>query len=405
MKILISSASYIYSDFYAGGEQQIAYSITSGLASRGHEIFVISPLVKLSRDLPNVQAIEVGGYDFFSTYSYSEYLWKWWEFATLSCLKAREVCQKHNIDIIHHIRPAFPKKFSLCWKLQAPLIYGPLSLPLPGKFNRRKWTFKSAKEKLRSKMVDRLEMMLGSCLWRKTLEKASFIPISVEPTLKYIPKKLHSRSPIIPLGVDCDVFKPNRYPANGNEIKLLFVGKVEEHKGIKELLEAFRMVLDKKHNISLTILGEVKDRTYVENKIKYLKIENRVELIGRVPFEKTVDYFQSCDIFCLPSKFEAFGLSILQAMSCGKPIVTTRVGGIPSFVKDGRSGFLVPSENSNTLALSILELIKNPELRYEMGLYNSKLCKNKYDWKKIVGQVEDMYIEAVAQNKRKDHKF
>jgi glycosyltransferase involved in cell wall biosynthesis len=165
------------------------------------------------------------------------------------------------------------------------------------------------------------------------------------------------------------------------------------------------MVLDNKKNISLTLLGEVKDRNYVENKIKYLKIENSVKLIGRVPFEKTVDYFQACDIFCLPSKFEAFGLSILQAMSCGKPIVTTRVGGIPSFVEDKKSGFLVPSENSKALAASIIELINNPELRHEMGLYNSKLCKNKYDWEKIVGQIEDMYLEAIKKHATKNYRF
>jgi len=400
MKIIISSASYIYSDFYAGGEQQISYSITSELAERGHEIFVLSPLINLSKNLPNVHPIKIGGYNFFSTRSYSTYLWKWWEFAVLSFLKARDLCRKHQIDIIHHIRPAFPKKFSLCWKLKPPLIYGPLSLPLPGKFNRKKWIFNSANEKLKSKMIDRLEMMLGACLWQKTLEKATFTPVSVRPTLKYIPERLHSQSPIVPLGVDCDVFRPETCRKKTKDINLLFVGKVEEHKGIKELFEAFRIVSTKIRNVTLTLLGEIKDNALVEDKIRQLKIKDCVNIIGRVPFEKTVGFFQSCDIFCLPSRFEAFGLSILQAMSCGKPIVTTRAGGVPEFVVDGKSGFLIPAENPNALASSILKLIKNPELRDEMGLYNRNLCRNKYDWKKIVDQIEDLYAKAIERKQK-----
>ena len=89
-------------------------------------------------------------------------------------------------------------------------------------------------------MIDRLEMILGEILWQKTLDKASFTPVSVKPTLEYIPNKLHSKSPTIPLGVDCSLFKPNNEGKNGEDIKLLFVGKVEEHKGIKILLEALK---------------------------------------------------------------------------------------------------------------------------------------------------------------------
>jgi glycosyltransferase involved in cell wall biosynthesis len=289
----------------------------------------------------------------------------------------------------------------LCWKLKVPFIYGPLSLPLSGKFNRRKWTFNSLKEKFFSKMIDRLEMILGEILWQKTLDKASFTPVSVKPTLEYIPNKLHSKSPTIPLGVDCSLFKPNNEGKNGEAIKLLFVGKVEEHKGIKILLEALKKVKAKKQDVSLTMVGELKDEKYVKNKIKCLNIEKSVELVGRVPFEETVRFFQSCDIFCLPSKFEAFGLSILQAMSCGKPIVTTRSGGIPEFVEEGKSGFLVSPDNSETLASKIIELIRNPSLRYEMGSYNRKLCKEKYDWDRIVEQFEDLYTEAIAQNNSK----
>jgi len=398
MKIIISSASYIYSDFYAGGEQQISYSITSELAKRGHEIFVLSPLLKINKSLPNVHAIKVGGYDFFSTRSYSAYLWKWWEFAVLSFIKAKELCQKHQIDIIHHIRPAFPKKFSLCWKLDSPFIYGPLSLPIPAKFNRRKWKFKSAKERIKSKMIDRLEMTLGNLLWQKTLKYSSFTPVSIRPTLEYIPEKLHGQSPIIPLGVDCHVFRPKSRNTKRNEVDILFVGKIERYKGIKELLEALRIILNQKQKAHLTLVGEIKDQKYVKDNIKRLEVQNCVTFTGIVPFEKTVDFFQSCDIFCSPPRFEAWGLSILQAMACGKPIVATRTGGIPEFVEDGKSGFLVPPYNSEELASSLLELIKRPRLRQKFGLYNSKLCMQKYNWEKIVDQIEDMYTEAIKKN-------
>lgn len=83
--------------------------------------------------------------------------------------------------------------------------------------------------------------------------------------------------------------------------------------------------------------------------------------------EELAKYYQNCDIFVAPSLHETFGLIYLEAMSYGKPVIGTKVGGIPEVIKEGETGLLVPPGNSQALAEAILYLLKNDLLRKKMG--------------------------------------
>jgi len=93
MHILISSASYIFSDHIPGGEYQIAHAIVSRLARRGHRLYVLAPLKQLKEEIPNTEIYELGRYDFDATESYWGYHWQWWKFSALAYRKASGLLQ------------------------------------------------------------------------------------------------------------------------------------------------------------------------------------------------------------------------------------------------------------------------------------------------------------------------
>ena len=162
MKILISSASHLFSDHIPGGELQIAHGIVSRLAERGHELHVIAPRVRLKSPIPRVSTYEVGCVDFTVTRKYWAYRLGWWDFSIRSWRLARQLIQRLNIDIVHHIRPAFRGKFSLNPYLSRPFVYGPLSLPWAGSAtDGARWAKPNLADQLLNKFSDRLDFTLG----------------------------------------------------------------------------------------------------------------------------------------------------------------------------------------------------------------------------------------------------
>ena len=105
----------------------------------------------------------------------------------------------------------------------------------------------------------------------------------------------------------------------------------------------------------------------LKSKIQEADLTDRVDIIGSVSQEKLVYYYNSCDIFVMPSLHESFGLAALEAMACGISVVVSDVGGLKTFVTDSETGFLVAPANANEIAVRIALLLENDSLRNQMG--------------------------------------
>lgn len=400
MNILFSSTSYVFSDHIPGGEYQVAHAIVSGLAERGHHIHVIVPQAKLKVPIPNVTIHEIGGYDFVERESYFAYRWNWWTFTIRSYFLAKKIIKKHPIDIVHHIRPAFLEKFSLCWKLPRPFVYGPVSLPMihslppgtamPGETNKSGFT-----STLKNKLIDKLNFTVGKMLWDRMMKTASSVPISVPPTRDYLPDECKTKSPIIPLGVDANMFTPSPSPSSSDTLNIMYAGHLVAAKGVDHLVEAMQLVHEKIPKARLILVGEGFDRKRLEDMVERLNLTEVVVFKGSVPFTDMPALFQECHIFCLPTLAEAFGLSLLQAMASGKPVVASNVGGIPHFVEEGKSGHLVPASDPTALADAILSILQAPEKMDAMGRHNRQLIEQRYSWPPIVRQIESLYADVL----------
>ncbi|MGC9202097.1 MAG: glycosyltransferase family 4 protein [Thermoproteota archaeon] len=206
---------------------------------------------------------------------------------------------------------------------------------------------------------------------------------------------------VIPNGVDPDLFKPspenssikNKYNVDGPLV--LYVGRLWYNKGLHLLLLAFKSVVQTIESAKLLVVGDGPLRNELVNVARRLNLMNNVVFVGEVDNKELPNYYNSCDVFALPSVFEGQGIAALEAMSCGKPVVAFNVGGIPEVVEDGKTGFLVKPYSIKDFSESIIKLLKDPGLRKAMGIEGRKVAEQKFQWKNIVKQLINVYLDAL----------
>ncbi len=165
-------------------------------------------------------------------------------------------------------------------------------------------------------------------------------------------------------------------PAENDRVEVLFVGRLEFRKGVDVLLAAVEALLPTVPNIRLTLGG--RDTTTTATGESYRaafarrarglpRLEGAVRFFGSVDDAELDELYRRCDIFCAPSRYESFGLVLVEAMSFGKPVVGADVGGMSEVVRDGVDGFLARPGDPDSLAACLLKLVTDPAMRETMG--------------------------------------
>ena len=217
-----------------------------------------------------------------------------------------------------------------------------------------------------------------------------------------IPK---SKISVIPAGVDIEMFTPVPQDEARSELGLesgnilLYVGRIEPIKGLDLLLESVQILSDHM-DLNLIIVGgnlrSDKETQKLRKKVEDLGLSSKVTLVGSVPQDKLPYYYSAADLFVLPSHYESFGFVALESMSCGRPVVASRVGGIPSFVDNGVTGYLVPWRCPEPFADKIEVLFKNKNLRHFMG-QKSREKALSMSWDNMSTNMEKVYRDVVAK--------
>jgi len=194
----------------------------------------------------------------------------------------------------------------------------------------------------------------------------------------------------IPFGVDESIFYPINKKKN-NVFEILYVGSLTNIKGVPLLIKALPYILKEEPNVILKIVGKGNQKTYLNAMVKKLNIDKNVIFSGFIPHNKTPKFFQQCDVFCYPTLGEPFGKSIIEAMACGKAVITTNIGGPSEIVSNGVDGVLVPPRNEGAIASGILDLINNENKRLKLGERARKTVEEKYSWEKISSKYHELY--------------
>jgi glycosyltransferase involved in cell wall biosynthesis len=297
---------------------------------------------------------------------------------------------KHHIkfDVIHQLNPVVTGLSLGLGCLRCPIIMGPYVPDWPEECSERNGF---------SAIASHIKRWSRRSLLYCQHWIASGIIFSTPAALTKLrrksdyPDKLY----VIPYGVDSDRFSPQPFPERKS---ILFLAHLGRHKGIFSLLEAFPSVLDAVPDCQLLIAGTGPERSHVKKVVDSdLKVRDRVTFIGPVPREEVASRINQCSVYCLPSRGEPFGLTALEAMACGRPVVSTDSSGLAFLVPDG-GGRKVPVGDSNALALALIELLKNDSLASQMGRFNRQIVEDLYAWPKIIQRLEQIYEAVSARN-------
>jgi len=212
---------------------------------------------------------------------------------------------------------------------------------------------------------------------------------------------------VVPYGAALqDDLEPVVRPAlsGGSPVRLLFVGRLVERKGVEVLVRSLSSLTDHP-DATLTVIGAGERAALIERTARVHGISDRVRLLGTVSREELVDNYASHDIFVLPAVYDAkgdtegLGVVLLEALRFERPIVASAVGGIPDIVDHGRTGTLVPPGDPEALAAALDSLIRDPEPARAMAAEGRRLARDRFGWERIIDSTNRVYRLAMESRR------
>jgi glycosyltransferase involved in cell wall biosynthesis len=208
---------------------------------------------------------------------------------------------------------------------------------------------------------------------------------------EFKPKKIE----IIPNIVGYVSYEKKRTSISSAIVKLLFLGRIGERKGIFDLLEVLRDDVNFYRTHSKLLVGGDGEIDKLKKLIESYQLSDIVDYIGFVSGDKKKEILSSSDIYILPSYNEGLPISVLEAMAFAKPVISTKVGGIPEIVHHGVNGFLISAGNKKELADCLKRLILAPSVRDEFGFQSYNLVKNTYFPDTVLMKLSSLYTTLV----------
>lgn len=188
-----------------------------------------------------------------------------------------------------------------------------------------------------------------------------------------------------------------------NNYNLLFVGRLEKVKGIEFLIKALSLIIKVFPQTTMTIIGDGLNKTDLLNLIKNLQIEKYVQFRGWVENKDIDAYYEKASIVVIPSVWpENFPTVCNEAMSVGRPVIGTNIGGIPEMIDDGVNGYLVEPQNPEQIAEKVIKLFSEEKLLEELGR-NARKKAEEFRIEKYVEKVEKVYEEMVMKYKQQNY--
>lgn len=179
-----------------------------------------------------------------------------------------------------------------------------------------------------------------------------------------------------------------------DKLRFVFVGRINEVKGIYDVLDCLHKYKDILRDKVELHIGGIGDEVRFQKAINDYDLSSMVVQHGWLKGDEKVGLFCSSDVFIHPSHFESFGIAILEAMAYGLPVVTTLIGGIPDFFEDKKSGIAVTPGNVDEIYNAILLFVNNRELILQMGSYGREIAR-QFTPSHIEQQLQNIYTECI----------
>jgi glycogen(starch) synthase len=285
-------------------------------------------------------------------------------------------------DIVHVIGAGPPSAYlgALQTHLRAPLVFtgqGELTFDAYGVFERS--------ATLRAGL-------------RRMLRRADAVTACSAFVMRDLEKFQAIRAPsyVIPNGVEATDFV-SANPESRWEPYVLAVGRLVPQKAFDVLLDAFAS--GRLAGLNLVFVGDGFERGSLEARAAALGLRARVRFLGSVDRARLSGLLCGARAFALPSRGEAFGIALLEAMAAGVPSVATAAGGIPELVRDGENALLVEPENPSALADALARVVRDAALRERLAREGRKTAA-ELNWNRIADRYEKVYVSALSRRRR-----
>ena len=203
---------------------------------------------------------------------------------------------------------------------------------------------------------------------------------------------------VVPNCIDIDLFSYEKKEPDKVRKTFIFAGRLERNKGVEGLAKAIPLVVKAIPNVKIIFVGRDTQtaegrgsmKGWLEGYFDRERIRTYIELVGDVPRTKIVGYYQQADVCVLPSLWENLPYTCLEAMSCGTPVVASRVGGFPEIITEGVDGFLFEPVSHEDLACKMIQVIKSENL-IELGKKARKKIETMFGHEIIAEKTIDLY--------------
>jgi glycosyltransferase involved in cell wall biosynthesis len=212
-------------------------------------------------------------------------------------------------------------------------------------------------------------------------------------------REFKDKCEVIPLGIDTKPFEGNPDAVDkargevrkklGEKPVILFIGRMVYYKGVEYLLKAMTSV-----DATLVLIGDGALREQLQGMAAQLGLTNKVKFMGRLDDDEIVSYLHAADLFVLPSieRSEAFGLVQLEAMACGKPVISTNLTtGVPYVNKHHETGIVVPPRDADAISRAINQLLHNPQLMADYGRNAKNRVLDMFTKQRMVDKYLELY--------------
>lgn len=369
--------------YHCGGAENAAYYIALEMAKRGHDITVYTTSPTSESSLEEHDSMKVYRYGTNLKIGTSNISWGQFRAPV-----------DQSFDLVHthfDLAPGPLAGLRAAKNAHLPLIvtyHGDWVDTYGGLFRRLGVTISN--KFLVGKLLDYASHIISPS--KMYTEKSLFLRLYRDKTV-VIPNGINIQDFYVPDSKDCYREKLG-LPVDGKIV--LFFGFLAPYKGPDILLSALPRILAAVPNTRLIFAGRGIMRQDLENLSRKLGLEKNVLFVDYVKDELKSSYYKSADVFVLPSVMdtECFPLTILESMVCGTPVVASEIGGIPDAVINGRSGFLVPPGDEESLATAIVNILNDNEKREDMSVFGKKYVE-AYSWTDIAEKTEDLYRMAL----------
>ncbi|MBN2463319.1 MAG: glycosyltransferase [Dehalococcoidia bacterium] len=372
---------------FASGVTQVAYHISKELIKRGHTVEVWAANTLDMKTRIDTSPVTVDGIEV----RYFSYIARYYTFFLTPSLFKEARCRISEFDVVHihdfrtfggAVVSHYARKRSIPYVVQ---VGG--SLP-------------------RLMALKRLKMVYDAVCGNKLLRNAIMVVAVTKAEVEQYKAMgvCKDRIALIPNGIDLSEFRdlPERgqfrkkYGLDSNEKLVLYVGRIHKIKSPDLLVEAFARLAKNRYNAKLAIVGP--DDGYLQTVKKLVEeqgIEEKVLFTGPLYGQEKLEAYVDANVYVLPSSYEIFGITVIEALACGIPVIVTDDCGLAD-VLDGQAGLVVPHER-DALCDAIASILVDEERGEQFGETGRLLVLEKYNWQKTAERIEETYSQCCTR--------